>query len=347
MPDVATLATAVAQNLTHTALAPASATPLGPPAPTGPHPLERALRLAPGQPLSPGFTQGWTAHTDAAYWNMNGPFGGLTAALLLKAGMRLFTPGMEPVALTVNFCAPMAPGPLALQGRVVRAGKSVAHHAMELLAVDGQGGQQVVASATLVGALRGHTFHHQVARMPQVPPPGQLLPYTADPRFAWLQAYEFHFAEGELAMGDSAAAPGAPAAAAAAAARSEPATAVVPSADAEPWRLPGVLGSAASRLWVRDQPARPLDHLSLAALCDVFFLRIFHLRRRLALAGTVTLTAHFHASADELARQGAQPLLGVADAARVARNFSDQSAQLWGADGTLLATSTQMAWFKE
>ena len=115
----------------------------------------------------------------------------------------------------------------------------------------------------------------------------------------------------------------------------------------EPWRLDGALGSAASRLWVRDQPARPLDHLSLAALCDVFFLRIFHLRRRLALAGTVTLTAHFHASAQELARQGTQPLLGVADAARFGRNFSDQSAQLWGVDGTLLASSTQMAWFKE
>jgi hypothetical protein len=40
-----------------------------------------------------------------------------------------------------------------------------------------------------------------------------------------------------------------------------------------------------SRLWVRDEPPRPLDFASLAALCDVFFPRIWlrrHGRRRWA-----------------------------------------------------------------
>jgi len=92
---------------------------------------------------------------------------------------------------------------------------------------------------------------------------------------------------------------------------------------------------------------RALDHLSLAALADVFFMRVFQVRGTIVPAGTVTMTVHFHASAQELAAQGSAPVLGVADAQTFTRNFGDQLAQLWSQDGRLLATSTQLAWFKE
>ena len=59
------------------------------------------------------------------------------------------------------------------------------------------------------------------------------------------------------------------------------------------------------------------------------------------------MTVHFHAAAAEIAAQGSDPLLGVADAQTFTRNFGDQTAQLWSTHGRLLATSTQMAWFKD
>ena len=40
-----------------------------------------------------------------AYWNMAGPFGGTTAAVLLRAALLDQPEGVEPVALTVNYCA--------------------------------------------------------------------------------------------------------------------------------------------------------------------------------------------------------------------------------------------------
>jgi acyl-CoA thioesterase len=247
------------------------------------------------------------AHTSEDYWNMAGPFGGVTAALLLRAALQAFGQGLEPVSLTVNFCAPMAPGPLMLQATELRRGKLVLHGLVLLRTAD----DLVVASATVVLALRQHTFEHLCAAMPQVKPAVALPSMADDPRFAWLQQYEFRFAEGapDLAAGAAA-------------------------------------GAAASKFWVHDRIPRQLDWLSLAAYCDFFFLRIFHLRQSLTVAGTVSMSAIFHAHPTELDRQGTSYLLGCADASVFSRNFFDQRAELWSADGTLLATSTQVAWFE-
>jgi len=54
-----------------------------------------------------------------------------------------------------------------------------------------------------------------------------------------------------------------------------------------------------------------------------------------------------HASAEQIAAQGSDPVLGTADAQMFARNFGDQTVQMWSSRGELLATSTQLAWFKE
>ncbi len=73
-----------------------------------------------------------------------------------------------------------------------------------------------------------------------------------------------------------------------------------------------------SRLWMRDAPPRPLDWCALTALADVFYPRVFLRRRRQVPAGTVSMTVHFHAD-----------------------------PQLWNAAGTLLATSSQVVYYKE
>jgi hypothetical protein len=63
--------------------------------------------------------------------------------------------------------------------------------------------------------------------------------------------------------------------------------------------------------------------------------------------GTVTLTTFFHGSEEAMRAQGAAPLLCTADAHLFADGFADQIAHLWGKDGKLLATSTQIVWYKE
>lgn len=244
-----------------------------------------------------------------AYWNMAGPFGGTTAAVLLRAALFDQPDGVEPVALTVNYCAPLSKGTFTIDARTMRSGKSVRHVSVQM-----EQHGAIVATASVVLALRRDTWSHQVVSMPEVPPPDAVGAMPTDGRLAWLQRYEFRFVRGE-------------------------------------WRPQtqtyATLHSAHSTLWVADSPRRALDHLSLAALCDVFFVRAFHVRGTLVPAGTVTMTVHFHASAAEIAAQGSAPVLGTADAHTFTRNFGDQIAQIWSSQGRLLATTTQMTWFKE
>ncbi|BES70124.1 hypothetical protein RE428_11420 [Marinobacter nanhaiticus D15-8W] len=60
--------------------------------------------------------------------------------------------------------------------------------------------------------------------------------------------------------------------------------------------------NALTRLWVRDNPPRPLDFLSLVAISDCFFPRVYIRRQERMPAGTVSMTTYFHADSDTLAR---------------------------------------------
>ena len=82
---------------------------------------------------------------------------------------------------------------------------------------------------------------------------------------------------------------------------------------------------ARSLLWLHDDVPRPLDFLSLLAMSDAFFGRIFQVIGRIPPFGTVSMTTHFHASAEELAAHGTAPLAAVADARVFHRSFCDQA----------------------
>ena len=60
------------------------------------HPFDQAIALLPGADGS------WVGRTTPAYGNMVGPFGGITAAVLLNAVLRHPQCQGEPLALTVN-----------------------------------------------------------------------------------------------------------------------------------------------------------------------------------------------------------------------------------------------------
>jgi hypothetical protein len=170
---------------------------------------------------------------------------------------------------------------------------------------------EVAAFATAVTAVRRDTWETLDAIFPAAPPSDTIAPMPAIARVAWTGSYEMRFVDGL---------PGAP---------------DTPSESSE------------SLLWMRDQPPRPLDFLSLAALCDAFFPRIFVRRPKWVPIGTVALTTYFHADAAQLAAQGSAPVLGRARALNFRQGFFDQTAEVWSATGDLLATTHQVVYYKE
>jgi acyl-CoA thioesterase len=248
--------------------------------------------------------------TADAYWNFAGPFGGYIAALFMRAIIDDARRLGPPVAQTVNFCAAMAKGDFQIAVTLQRSGKATQHWSLDMLQAD-----SVVATCTIVCANRRETFAHQTVSPPDVPSAAEVALAPRNDRLPWLNAYEFRFIGGGPGFGN----------------------------------LRGVsaLGPSKTTLWLKDNPDRPLDFVALAALADCFILRLVQMRGTLPPMSTVSLTTYFHADAAELASQGAAPLLGVADAKRFTGNFHDQSMDLWGTSGRLLATGIQTVWFKE
>lgn len=171
--------------------------------------------------------------------------------------------------------------------------------------------EQVAAFATAVTAIRRDTWQALDAVFPAVAPASAIAPAPAIARAAWTACYDMRFIDG---------APGAPGSAS---------------------------DSSESRLWISDLPARPLDFLSLSAICDAFFPRIFVRRPNWVPIGTVALTTYFHADAAQLAGQGSAPVLGLARALNFGKGFFDQTAEIWSDSGALLATTHQVVYFKE
>ncbi|MGA8328591.1 MAG: acyl-CoA thioesterase domain-containing protein, partial [Mycobacterium sp.] len=90
------------------------------------HPLDRALDL---QVVDTDLVQGRT-HPEWA--NMVGPFGGITAAVLLRAIESHPDRLGEPVALTVNYAAPIVDGAFDISRRAPRTNRTNQHWIVEL-----------------------------------------------------------------------------------------------------------------------------------------------------------------------------------------------------------------------
>jgi hypothetical protein len=98
---------------------------------------------------------------------------------------------------------------------------------------------------------------------------------------------------------------------------------------------------------VRDATPRPLDFPALASMSDLFYPRVWLRRATRVPAGTVSITTYFHAGAAELAEVGTGHLFARATGQQFRNGFFDQAAQLWSQAGALLATSSQIVYFKE
>ena len=266
------------------------------------HPLDAATKLEASGDKFRGAT-------SDAYWNFTGPFGGATAATLLQAAMQHPLRQNLPLAMTINYCAPVAKGAFDLHVAEKRTNRSTQHFYVETAQ-----GADTIATATLVFAARPEGFSHVSGRMPAVKRPEEIDPPKAKAPLAWIDRFDMRFASGFPVMR--------------------------PKDDAP-------LGSARTEVWMRDNPVRKMDFLSLMNMSDAFFARPFHVLGRLITVGTVSMTTYFHCGESDLLEVGGDYLLGVADANIFNKGYADQTAQLWTRGGKLLATSQQILYFRD
>ncbi len=257
-------------------------------------------------------TRHWQGQTHAAYANMVGPFGGITAAQGLQSILLHPERLGEPVSFTVNFAAALADGAFRVTSQPVRTNRSTQHWVVRISQTDSAGVESVVLTATAVTAVRRTTWSAADAVMPVVAAPADIKRVSRPARVAWMQRYDMRPCSGEI------------------------------PAD---WN--GAEADSVSQLWMRDDPPRPLDFASLTALADVFYPRVWRRRALMTPVGTVSMTVYFHAGTAELAATGEGYLLGQARAQSFFNGFFDQSAELWNEAGDLLATTHQIVYFKE
>jgi acyl-CoA thioesterase len=214
----------------------------------------------------------------------------------------------DPLSITVNFCAPVAEGGFELDVRLIKTSRSTQHWSVELT----RQGTEVATFATAVFAARRPSWSHTSAPFPRATPFDQTRPYPKTAA-SWVGQYDLRFLEGEPKLGGA------------------------------PHTAPE---SAFTKAWIGDRVPRRIDALSLMAMSDAFFARIFHVRNQLVPFGTVSLTTYFHADAADLITADITHVLAVGDAKIFHNSFGDQTGELWSPGGRLLATTHQIAYFK-
>ena len=273
------------------------------------HPLDQALDLAHSD-LQAGHFFG---ATSPDYWNMVGPFGGMTAAVMLQSVLRHPDLLGEPVAATVNFAAALGEGAFEVLAVPVRTNRSTQHWTIQMSQTGADGKLHVTTTGTAVTALRRETWGANDFPMPEVPPPSAVDPMRIGPKgVEWVRHYEMRPIIGSI-----------------------------------PSRWDGSGEASETRMWLRDAEPRPLDFAALMALSDTFYPRVWLRRATPVPIGTVSLTTYFHTDAALLAEVGTGYLLGRATGQQFRNGYFDQAAQLWSEAGALLATSSQIVYFKE
>ncbi|KQP45071.1 acyl-CoA thioesterase II [Pseudorhodoferax sp. Leaf274] len=261
--------------------------------------------------LQPDGDNAFSGAAHPAWANMVGPFGGITAASALNGVLSHPHLLGAPIALTVNYAAALGPGGYRLAAVPVRTNRSTQHWTMAMTQPGADGAEATVLTATAVTAARRATWSQSDAPMPAAPRPGEaerLQSFGVE----WLERYDMRSVRGAL-----------------------------------PRTWDGSGEDSLTQLWVRDEPGRPLDFLSVASLADVFYPRVWLRRATRVPAGTVSITTYFHADAAMLARSGTGYVFGQARAQAFSNGFFDQAVQLWNEAGELLATSHQIVYYKE
>ncbi|MFT7584459.1 MAG: hypothetical protein ACI9EW_000876 [Cellvibrionaceae bacterium] len=141
------------------------------------HPFDSALELTKENNHFHG-------RTSPAYANMIGPFGGITAAAMLKAVIEHPEVQGEPLTLTVNFAAAVKDGDYQIEAQAVRTGRSTQHWFVSMIQ-----GDEVVTTATAIFATRRETWGATDLAFPSLP--AEAKPISTKMMPPWAKNYQF------------------------------------------------------------------------------------------------------------------------------------------------------------
>ena len=111
--------------------------------------------------------------------------------------------------------------------------------------------------------------------------------------------------------------------------------------------LADVDGPASSLFWIKDKFGRGIDHVLLTAMADFAPPRVIYKTKKFVNSSTVSMTVHFHATDDELVQVNDGYVLSEVHCRRCEGGYFDHELKLWSRSGALLATSEQVAAFRD
>lgn len=151
------------------------------------HPFDAAITLE----------SGMFGRTHPAWENMVGPFGGITAATLLHAVERHPDRHGDPLALTVNYLAPIADGEFRITARPVRTNRTNQHWTLELSQDD-----EPKSTATAVFGVHRDTWSDAELATPAAPAPEELPAGGMPDMIKWSGNYDMRFVDGGIPQGE-------------------------------------------------------------------------------------------------------------------------------------------------
>lgn len=151
------------------------------------HPFDRAMAL---DTVDDRTVRG---ATEPAWANMVGPFGGITAAVLLRAVESHPDRIGDPLALTVNFAGPITDGEFDIALRAARTNRSNQHWMLELRQDD-----EVKTTATAVFGRHRDTWADTEAHPPGVTAPEQVTRGGLPEFIGWAHLYDMRYTAGPV-----------------------------------------------------------------------------------------------------------------------------------------------------
>ncbi|KHO28251.1 acyl-CoA thioesterase [Mycolicibacterium setense] len=151
------------------------------------HPFDKALEL------EPSGDDRWRGHTIPEWANMVGPFGGITAATIVRAIELHPQCHGHPIALTVNYLAPISDGEFDIVTRAVKTNRSNQHWIVEL-SQDGD----VKTTATAIFGLRRDTWADTEVAPPAAQRPEDIAPSIPPFGVVWFDNYDMRFVDGGM-----------------------------------------------------------------------------------------------------------------------------------------------------
>jgi acyl-CoA thioesterase len=259
--------------------------------------------------LTPAGPGRWTTTAGSEWRN---PGGGLWGGYAIGLAIRVMEAEPEalgePLSLTLTYAAALPAGELDIRTRRLRQGGSIGVWEVE---IHPAGSDQVGVHAIVTMARRPSTPAFAFASMPAAPDPESLpspdMMMPGASQHFGAQAFERRTAEGFPPR---------------------------PSTDSR------------SLAWVRSRRG-PWDKALLGMVTDNSAPRAFYALGPTISTTTLSLTVYLHASSEEIAAMGDDYLLIECEGRVGGGGASDERSSYWSRDGKLLATSEQLAWYRE